>query len=342
MFKIFKWFRRNYCLSVMGWDDAAYLAASAATSAYSANQANSASSGNAYMANMTNMVSQVQNQNFNAQEAEKTRQFNADQAGVARDYNAVEAAKGRDFNLFSNREAQVYNTAEAQKNREFQEHMSSTSYQRAIGDMKAAGLNPMLAYSQGGAQGGSGSAASVSGASGPSASSGAASGGQASSGHAQRAEVPTYTPTLSGMSSALDIRGKMATIENVEADSKAKLANAGLTGAQTRKVDDEIKLLVQQTQKAMHEGVTESVREKLVRMQTDATHIGALLDDQKISESKAQEALAKVRAEAERLGLVGKRNEAEFERKLGDIGSGGVSAKTLDVIMNILKATRGR
>lgn len=55
------------------------------------------------------------------------------------------------FNQASALQTMQYNADEAQKNRDFQERMSSTAYQRGVADMKKAGINPIYAFSQGGA-----------------------------------------------------------------------------------------------------------------------------------------------------------------------------------------------
>ena len=47
--------------------------------------------------------------------------------------------------------ANAFNAEQAQINREWQEKMRATQYQTAVEDMQKAGLNPMLAYQQGGA-----------------------------------------------------------------------------------------------------------------------------------------------------------------------------------------------
>lgn len=65
------------------------------------------------------------------------------------------------FGSSAQKKANKANIQLQRENQAWMERLSNTSYQRGTADMKAAGLNPMLAYSQGGANTPSSSAATV-------------------------------------------------------------------------------------------------------------------------------------------------------------------------------------
>lgn len=119
-----------------------------------------------------------------------------------------------------NREQMAFNAQQSAIDRDFQERMSSTAWQRATADMKSAGINPMLAFSQGGAS--------------------SPSGGAASSG-SLKAREPIPSPIAGVLTSALDTVRTMAdaskareAVNLMDAEKRktaGETANLGLLGA---------------------------------------------------------------------------------------------------------------
>ena len=123
-----------------------------------------------------------------------------------------------------------FQAAQARQQMDFQREQTSTSYQRGVNDLRAAGLNPMLAYTQGGASSGSG--ASGSGASAVMQNELGAGANSAMSALQTLTELDRIRSTTDNID---------ASTANVAADTANKLMRKPLIGKQTEEKELDIK-----------------------------------------------------------------------------------------------------
>lgn len=81
-------------------------------------------------------------------------------SAVSNAQSAKAAKKANEFSAAQSLLSRNFNAGQAQLDRDYQERMSNTSYQRAVGDLRAAGMNPMLSVMHAGASTPSGANAS--------------------------------------------------------------------------------------------------------------------------------------------------------------------------------------
>lgn len=255
-------------------------------------------------ANDANLEIAKMQMDFNREEAEKSRTFNSAEAVLARQFLDEQAGISRNFNR-----------DEAQTNRAFQERMAGSTYQRAVADLAAAGLNPMLAYSQGGAPAPGGNMATSS----PTGTS-TASGGAASAGSMPRM-ANTAAAALSSAQAVENITNLRKTGANIDADTALKNAQAIKEQSSAANLDASTKDILYKLQEKVPEEIrtlraqqgSHFWRQMVDAAQTEVLKVEKLLRHEQIGLTEAQTKYSNIRTLLANLAEPQARNAANAQ-----------------------------